>query len=92
MLGVGDRIADDLGGKDQHGVKRGLRRNAHVLKEDLEDTTGLLVDETGDTLDTATAGKTTDSGLGDTCEQGEERLRAELEGYSPWMLSRRILR
>ena len=45
--------------------KRGLR-GAHVLKEDLEDTTGLLVDETGDTLDTATAGQTTDSGLGDT--------------------------
>ena len=37
-----------------------------VLEEDLEDTTGLLVDETRDTLDTATAGKTTDSGLSDT--------------------------
>ena len=38
----------------------------HVLEEDLENTTGLLVDETRDTLDTTTAGKTTDSGLGDT--------------------------
>ena len=38
----------------------------HVFKEDLENTTGLLVDETRDTLDTTTAGKTTDSGLGDT--------------------------
>eukprot|EP00571_Detonula_confervacea_P016137 CAMPEP_0172311780 /NCGR_PEP_ID=MMETSP1058-20130122/15773_1 /TAXON_ID=83371 /ORGANISM="Detonula confervacea, Strain CCMP 353" /LENGTH=83 /DNA_ID=CAMNT_0013025069 /DNA_START=153 /DNA_END=401 /DNA_ORIENTATION=- len=34
VLGVGDRIADD------------------VLEEDLEHSTGLLVDETGDTLDT----------------------------------------
>ena len=40
----------------------------HVFKEDLENTTGLLVDETGDTLDTATAGKTTDGGLGDTLD------------------------
>jgi hypothetical protein len=38
-----------------------------VLQEDLEDTTSFLVDETGDTLDTATAGQTTNSGFGDTC-------------------------
>ena len=38
----------------------------HVLEEDLEDTTSLLVDECRDTLDTASAGKTTDSGLGNT--------------------------
>ncbi|KAL7537938.1 hypothetical protein ACHAXR_008177, partial [Thalassiosira sp. AJA248-18] len=38
MLGVGDRVTND------------------VLKEDLEHTAGLLVDETGDTLDTATTG------------------------------------
>ena len=42
--------------------------NTYVLQEDLEDTTSLLVDETRDTLDTATAGKTTNSGLCDTCE------------------------
>lgn len=34
-----------------------------VLEEDLEDTTSLFIDETGDTLDTTTAGKTTNSGL-----------------------------
>ena len=39
-----------------------------VLKEDLEDTAGLLVDETGDALDTTTAGQTTDGGLGDTLD------------------------
>ena len=32
-----------------------------VLEEDLENTTGLLVDETGDTLDTTTTSETTDS-------------------------------
>eukprot|EP00579_Thalassiosira_antarctica_P026665 CAMPEP_0202028350 /NCGR_PEP_ID=MMETSP0905-20130828/63405_1 /ASSEMBLY_ACC=CAM_ASM_000554 /TAXON_ID=420261 /ORGANISM="Thalassiosira antarctica, Strain CCMP982" /LENGTH=139 /DNA_ID=CAMNT_0048592051 /DNA_START=61 /DNA_END=480 /DNA_ORIENTATION=- len=47
MLGVGDRVTDD------------------VLEEDLEHTTGLLVDETGDTLDTATTSETADGGLGD---------------------------
>ena len=38
----------------------------HVFKENLEDTSSLLVDEAGDTLDTTTAGKTTNGGLGDT--------------------------
>lgn len=39
-----------------------------VLKEDLEHSTGLLVDEAGDTLDSATAGQTTDGGLGDSLD------------------------
>ena len=38
------------------------------LKEDLEDTTGLLVDEAGDALDTTTACKTADCRLGDTLD------------------------
>ena len=37
-----------------------------VLKEDLEDTTGLLVDQARDTLDTSTSRQTADGGLGDT--------------------------
>jgi hypothetical protein len=40
----------------------------HVLKKDLEDTTGLFVDETRDTLDTTTTCETTDSGLGNTLD------------------------
>ncbi len=40
----------------------------HVLQEDLEDSAGLFVDQTGDTLDTTTAGKTTDRGLGDALD------------------------
>ena len=39
-----------------------------VLKEHLEDTTGLLVDEARDTLDTTSSSKTTDSGLGDSLD------------------------
>jgi hypothetical protein len=50
VLGVGDRVTDD------------------VLKEDLEDTTSLFVDQTGDTLDTTTTSETTDGGLGDTLD------------------------
>ena len=34
-----------------------------VLKEDLEDTAGLLVDEAGDALDTTTASEAADGGL-----------------------------
>jgi hypothetical protein len=50
VLGVGDRVTDD------------------VLKEDLEHTAGLFVDETGDALDTTTTSETADSGLGDTLD------------------------
>ena len=50
MLGVGDRVTDD------------------VLEEDLEHTAGLLVDETGDTLDTATTSETANGGLGDSLD------------------------
>ena len=39
-----------------------------ILKEDLENTTGLFVDEAGDTLDTATTGETADGGLGDALD------------------------
>ena len=39
-----------------------------VLEEHLEDTSGLFVDESRDTLDTTSASKTTDGGLGDTLD------------------------
>ena len=39
-----------------------------TLEEGLENTAGLLVDHGGDTLDTTTAGQTTNSGLGDTLD------------------------
>ena len=40
----------------------------HVLQEGLKDAAGLLVDEARDSLDSATAGQTTDGGLGDALD------------------------
>uniref|UniRef100_A0A4W6FHK9 Histone H4 n=1 Tax=Lates calcarifer TaxID=8187 RepID=A0A4W6FHK9_LATCA len=40
----------------------------HVLQEDFEHSASLLVDETGDTLDSATASQTADSGLSDSLD------------------------
>ena len=62
---------DDIHGGDSlplgvFGVGDGIPDD--VLKEDLEDTTGLLVDEARDTLDTTTASQTADGGLGDTLD------------------------
>ena len=48
------------------GVSDGISDD--VLKEDLEDTTGLFVDESRDTFDSTTASQATDSGLGDTLD------------------------
>ena len=39
-----------------------------IFKEDLEDTTGLLIDQARDTLDTTTTRQTANSGLGDTLD------------------------
>lgn len=39
-----------------------------VLEEDLEDTSGLFVDQTGDSLDTASSSESTDGWLGDTLD------------------------
>ena len=40
----------------------------YVLKENFENATGLLVDQARDSLDTATASKTTDGWLGDALD------------------------
>jgi hypothetical protein len=39
-----------------------------TLEEDLEDSTGLLVDESRDTLDTSTTGQSPNCRLGDTLD------------------------
>ena len=49
-----------------------------VLQKDLEDTTGLLIDETRNTLDTTTAGKTANSGLSDTLDVVAKNLAMTL--------------
>jgi len=54
------------------------RHQATHLQEDLEDTTGLLVDQARDTLDTATAGQSADGRLGDTLDVVTEDLAVAL--------------
>ena len=49
-----------------------------VLKEDLEDTSGLLVDEARDTLDTTAASQTADGGLGDALDVVTKNLAVTL--------------
>jgi hypothetical protein len=62
---------DDVHGSD--GLTAGVLSVGNgvtddVLKEDLEDTTSLFVDQTRDTLDTTTTSQTTDGGLGNTLD------------------------
>lgn len=49
-----------------------------VLKEHLQDTTGLLIDESRDTLDTTSASKTADGRLGDTLDVISQHLSVTL--------------
>jgi len=49
-----------------------------VLEEDLEDTTGLFVDESRDTLDTTTTSETADGGLGDALDRVTDDLAMTL--------------
>lgn len=62
---------DDVEGGD--GLTAGVLRvgdgvTDHVLKEDLEHTAGLLIDEAADALDTTTASQAADGGLGDALD------------------------
>merc|ERR1719422_1752479 len=50
----------------------------HVLKEDLEDATGLLVDEAGDPLDSSPPRQTADGGLGDALDVVSQHLTVTL--------------
>ena len=49
-----------------------------ILKEDLEDSTGLLVDESRDTLDSTTTRQTPDGGLGDALDVISQHLTVTL--------------
>ena len=49
-----------------------------VLKEDLEDSTGLLVDEAGDPLDSSPPRQTADGGLGDALDVIPQHLAVTL--------------
>ena len=58
------------------GVGHGITDD--VLKENLQNTTGLLVDEAGDALDSTTTSQTTDGGLGDTLDVITKNLSVTL--------------
>ena len=49
-----------------------------VLEEHLQNSTSLLVDEAGDSLDSSTTGKTTDGGLGDSLDVITQHLAMAL--------------
>jgi hypothetical protein len=49
-------------------LRVGDRVSDHILEKDLEHTTSLFVDETRDTLDTATTSETTNGGLCDALD------------------------
>ena len=49
-----------------------------VLKEDLEDSTGLLIDEAGDPLDSSPPRQTADGGLGDALDVVSQHLTVTL--------------
>ncbi|XP_046408887.1 histone H3-like centromeric protein CSE4 [Ischnura elegans] len=59
----------------------------HVLQEHLEDTAGLLVDESGDTLDSSTAGQTANGWLGDALDVVAKNLAMTLGASFPQAFS-----
>ena len=72
---------DDVHGSDSlalgvFGVGDGIADD--VLKEYLEDATGLFVDESRDTLDSSTTCQTTNGGLGDTLDVITQHLAVPL--------------
>ena len=58
------------------GVSDGITDD--VFQEDLEDTSGLFVDQAGDTLDTTSASQSSDGGLGNTLDVVTEHFSVPL--------------
>jgi hypothetical protein len=54
----------------------------HILKENLKNTTGLFVNEAGDTLHTTTASETANGGLGNALDVITKNLAVTL-GAAP---------
>ncbi len=63
------------------GVGNGI--TDHVLQEHLQHTAGLLVDQTGDTLDSAAASETTDGGFGDALDVIPQNFTVTLSASFP---------
>ena len=89
---------DDVHGSD--GLSLGVLSvgdgiSDDVLKEDLEDSTGLFVDEARDTLDTTTTSQTADGGLGDALDVVTQHLTVTLgaslsESFASFATSRHV--
>ena len=67
----------------------------NVLEEDLENTSSLLVDETGDSLDSSTSRETSNGGLGDSLDVVTQDLSVSLrsslaESFSSFSSSRHV--
>jgi hypothetical protein len=70
----GESAARPRSNKGKRKEKKG--KGKLTLKEDLEDPSGLLVDQARDTLDTSSSSKSSDGGLGDTLAvEGESETR-----------------
>ena len=87
VLGVGDGVSDDVSGREEKEggrvssssrsrrseEKRGKYRL--TLKEELENTSSLLVDQSRDSLDSSSSRQSSDRRLGDTLRNAErERI------------------
>ena len=62
-----------------------------VLEEDLENSTGLLIDESGDTLDSTTTGQPPDGGLDDALEYWTCFQELIVEGAKKWGKSTKFM-
>jgi uncharacterized protein YuzB (UPF0349 family) len=63
MLSVCDRITDDLYSYVKDETRTQASNIHYILQENFENTTGLLIDESRDTLYTTTTSKTTNGRL-----------------------------
>jgi hypothetical protein len=76
VLRVSDRVSDDVW-EERRGAN-GKEEELLTLKEDLEDTSSLLVDQARDTLDTSSSCETSDGGLGDALAVKGERKKGRV--------------
>jgi len=67
VFSIGHRVANDLQNMLESKIKL-VKVVTDIFKESFENTTSLFVDQTRDTLDTSTASKTANGGLGDTLD------------------------
>ena len=85
LEGVDDVEGSDCLSAGMLGV--GHRVSNDVLQKDLQNASGLLVDETADALDATSSGETADGGFGDALDVIAENLAVALGASLPETLS-----